>query len=402
VNRLRIDHDNCTLCELCIAGCPFEAIEVAGGRIVVNEKCTLCGACLEQCPAGALSIREKRGARRDDTGDFEGVWVFGEVAGGDVHPVVFELIGKGRELADRRGTTLSVILLGASLDMPVAALRGCPLDRIYVVEDPLLARFRSETYAAALAELVEQERPEILLCGATSMGRSFFPRVAALLKTGLTADCTGLDIDEQEGLLLQTRPAFGGNIMATIICPRHRPQMATVRPKVLSPLAQRKGNDVRVVRLAPSAAAVASPVEVLEVCVEQADTARVAEADVIVAGGRGVGSPEGFQVIRDLARALRGAVGASRAAVDAGWMGYQHQVGQTGQTVQPKLYIACGISGAVQHLVGMQSAGTIIAVNKDPRAPIFRVADFGLVGDLHVILPRLTESIARKRGERRP
>lgn len=402
MSRLRVDHSRCNLCELCVTGCPFDALEIVGGKLVVTDRCTLCGVCFEQCPVGALSAVEEREPRVEDKGAFRGVWVFAEQVDGELRPVAFELMGKGRDLADRRGTTLSVVLLGDRLDWAVAALRHSPVDRIYVVEDPSLAHYRSEPYAAALAELIKQEQPEIVLCGATSVGRSFLPRVAALVETGLTADCTGLDIDESEGLLLQTRPAFGGNIMATIICPRHRPQMATVRPKVLSPLKPGLGNGAEVIRFTPSAGALECPVEVLDVCIEQADTARIAEADVIVAGGRGVGSVQGFQVIHELARALGGGVGASRAVVDAGWMPYHHQVGQTGKTVQPKLYIACGISGAVQHLVGMQSAGTIVVVNRDPRAPIFRVADFGLVGDLHVIVPRLTQAIARRRREKRP
>ena len=402
MSRLQVDHDLCTLCELCMAACPFEALEIVDGKLLVNESCTLCGACIEECPTGALAIGEEKAAEGDETSRFSGVWVFCEQVAGEAHPVAFELIGKGRELADRRGAALSAILIGDELGRAVAALRRSPVDRIYVMEHASLGRYRSEPYAAALAELVEQERPEILLCGATAVGRSFFPRVAATVKTGLTADCTGLEIDEEEGLLLQTRPAFGGNIMATIICRRHRPQMATVRPKVLPPLEPGRERDVQVVRFTPSATALDCPVEVLEAWDEQADTARITEADIIVSGGRGVGSPEGFRAINELAQALGGAVGASRAVVDAGWMPYAHQVGQTGKTVQPRVYIACGISGAVQHLVGMQRAGTIIAVNRDANAPIFEVADFGLVGDLHVIVPRLTRAILDRRGKGQP
>ncbi len=401
MSRLEINHSLCNLCELCIAECPFDALEVVGDRLVVNDKCTLCGACIECCPTDALSIIEERAAEQGAPEGFSGVWVFAELIGAEVHPVAFELIGRGRELADRLGAALSVVLIGDELEEAVERLRHYPVRRIYVAEDRSLARFRSETYAAALAELIERQRPEIVLCGATAMGRSFLPRAAALLRTGLTADCTELDIDEEEGLLLQTRPAFGGNIMATIVCPRHRPQMATVRPKVLPPLEPGPRRDVEVISFSPSPRALDCPVEVLEVCAEQVGAASIADADVIVAGGRGVGSPEGFRVIRDLARALGGAVGASRAAVDSGWIPYARQVGQTGKTVQPKLYVACGISGAVQHLVGMQSAGAIIAINKDPRAPIFRVADFGFVGDLHVIVPRLIEAVERRRREAR-
>ena len=402
MSRLQINHALCDLCGRCIESCPFEALEIAQGELRVDDRCVLCGACIKECPVGALSIVEERVAARGDLAAYSGVWVVAERADGQVHRVTLELVGKARQLADRRGASLSAVLMGEGLEPDIEALRRYPIDRIYQLDDPSLSRFRSETYAAVLAELIERERPEIVLCGATSAGRSFFPRVAALVKTGLTADCTGLDIDAKEGLLLQTRPAFGGNIMATIICPHHRPQMATVRPNVLPALAPGEAGDVEVVRFNPSLRTTECPVEVLEVCVEQTGAENIAGADVIVAGGRGVGSPDGFGVIRELASVLKGAVGASRAAVDAGWMPYAHQVGQTGKTVQLKLYVACGISGAVQHLVGMQSARKIIAINRDPGAPIFRVADVGLVGDLHVVVPRLIEAVQRSRREGRP
>jgi len=397
VSRLEIDCVRCTLCKQCLEVCPFGALEVAGERLRVRDECVLCGACVQACPEHALAIVEERQPKAADLGPFDGVWVVAEQSAGRVHPVVFELLGKGRTLADRRGTALAVVLLGENLDPAVRTLCRYPVDKVFVADDPALARFRSETYAAVLAELIERERPEIVLCGATSIGRSFLPRVAALVRTGLTADCTGLDIDPEQGHLLQTRPAFGGNIMATIVCPRHRPQMATVRPKVLPPLEPGDRREAEIVRFTPSHAAVECAVEVLEVSAAEGPAENIAEADVIVAGGRGVGSAEGFGMIRELARLLGGAVGASRAAVDAGWVPYLHQVGQTGKTVQPKLYVACGISGAVQHLVGMQSAGKIVAINRDPDAPIFRVADIGLVGDLHVVVPRLVEAVRRRR-----
>jgi len=402
MSRLEINRVLCDLCGQCVESCPFSALEIAGGGLSVDDRCVLCGACVKECPTGALSVVEERFLARADLAGYGGVWVVAEQADGQMHRVVFELLGKARQLADRRGTRLSAVLMGEGLEAGIETLRCYPVDRIYLLQDPSLRRFRSETYAAVLAELIERERPEIVLCGATSAGRSFFPRVAALVRTGLTADCTGLDISSQEGLLLQRRPAFGGNIMATIICPRHRPQMATVRPNVLPPPKPGEPRDVEVVRFAPSPGATECAVEVLEVCVEEAGAENIAEADVVVAGGRGVGSAEGFRLIRELASVLGGAVGASRAAVDAGWMPYAHQVGQTGKTVQPKLYVACGISGAVQHLVGMQSAKKIIAINRDPGAPIFRLADVGLVGDLHVVVPRLIEAVRCRQGEARP
>ena len=404
MSRLEIARDKCNLCELCVQSCPFDALEVADDRVRVGDECVFCGRCVKECPAGAISIIEEKEPEKVDLSAWSGVWVFAEQADGRVHPVAFELIGKGRALADRRGTYLAAVLLGGSLerlDTAATALRRFPVDRIFVAADAALAQFRSETYAAVLAQLIQRHCPEIVLCGATAMGRSFLPRVAGLVRTGLTADCTGLEIDDSEGLLLQTRPAFGGNIMATIICPRRRPQMATVRPKVFAAPTPGAPRQVEIITFTPSPQTLECPVELIEVCVEAAGAESIAEADIIVSGGRGVGGPEGFRVIRELAEALGGAVGASRAAVDAGWLPYPHQVGQTGKTVQPKLYVACGISGAVQHLVGMQSAGTIIAINKDRGAPIFRVADFGLVGDLHMVIPRLIEAIRRRKGARK-
>ena len=398
MSRLQINRDLCNLCEKCILGCPFAALEIAGEKLTVNDNCVLCGACIELCPMGALSIVEERVAERPDVSAFSGVWVYAELANGKIHPVTFELIGKGRELVERRGGKLSAVLIGADLGQAVKPLKRSPLDRIYVIEDGSLRLFRSETYAAALAELIEKEKPEIVLCGATGIGRSFFPRAAALVRTGLTADCTGLEIDAQQGLLLQTRPAFGGNIMATITCPRHRPQMATVRPKVLPTPAPGPERDVEVVRFTPSAGALRAPVEVLDIVVEESGVSSIAEADVIVAGGRGVGSAEGFELLRGLALELGGAVGASRSAVDSGWTPYSHQVGQTGKTVQPKLYIACGISGAIQHLVGMQTADVILAVNSDPNAPIFSVATYGIVGDLYQVVPALVKEFQSRLG----
>jgi electron transfer flavoprotein alpha subunit len=262
-----------------------------------------------------------------------------------------------------------------------------------VVDEPELEHFLDGPYSNVVAELIERHRPEIVLTGATSMGRSFIPRVAVQVKTGLTADCTALAIDDKERLLLQTRPAFGGNIMATIICPDFRPQMATVRHKVMSALNADPSRKGGIVREKMDTVLLRSDVEYIEFVKDLTQTINIADADIIVSGGRGLGGPENFHLIEELAKAMSGAIGASRAAVDAGWVPYSHQVGQTGKTVQPKLYVACGISGAVQHLVGMQSSKTIVAINKDPDAPIFQVATYGIVGDLFEVLPALTRSL---------
>jgi electron transfer flavoprotein alpha subunit len=325
---------------------------------------------------------------------FKGVWVVAEQRDGEIHGVSYELLGKGRELADALGSELSAVLLGADLGDAGRALVEHGADTVYVVDHPALEHYLDGPYSNAVAALIEKHRPEVVLTGATSVGRSLIPRVAIQARTGLTADCTGLDIDDTEGLLLQTRPAFGGNIMATIVCPRHRPQMATVRHKVMKSLEPDAGRKGRLVNETLDPKLFETRTEFVEFVRDLTQTVNIAEADIIVSGGRGIGGPESFELIQGLADVLGGAVGASRAAVDAGWIPYSHQVGQTGKTVQPKLYVACGISGAVQHLAGMQSSNVIVAINKDPDAPIFKVATYGIVGDVKEVVPLLTRKLS--------
>ncbi len=405
MSELRIIHEKCTLCERCVKACPFDALRVCDGLLRVGEECVLCGACVKICPEAALEVEEP--VRSDSVSDlrrWRGVWVVvelsGEESGAGIVPVSCELIGRGRRLADALSTELSVVVMGHGLDHVAGDLCRFPLDRIYIVDHEELKDFISETHAAVLSELAGERKPEILLCGATANGRAFFPRTAALLHTGLTADCTGLEVDSRRRVLLQTRPAFGGNVMATIECPEHRPQMATVRPGVMARPDPGDARDVEVVAWQPSGALGCRRVQLLRKTVQQEGGANLSEADVIVAGGGGVGGAEGFEIIAELARALGGVVGASRAAVDSGWAPYAAQIGQTGRVVQPRLYVACGISGAVQHLVGMQSAETIVAINSDPGAPIFEVADFGFVGDLRAVIPRLIRTIEDDRRKK--
>jgi len=356
------------------------------------EKCTLCGACVESCPVDAIELNKEH-ASMEGIENYKGVWVFAEQRDGTVQSVAYELLGAGRRLADDRNAELSAVILGSGIDDAVLLdlfQRGA--DRVYVADDPCLKMFNDEIYSALMVRMIQEHKPEIVLAGATAMGRSLIPRVATELYTGLTADCTGLEIDRDTGLLLQTRPAFGGNIMATILCENTRPQMATVRHKVMEEAEADTSRQMgEIVRIDVPDEDKKTHMKVLEVVREVEETVNIAEADVIVAGGRGLKSPENFAMLTDLAKVLDGAVGASRAAVDAGWIAYSHQVGQTGKTVKPKVYIAVGISGAIQHLVGMSSADVIIAVNKNPDAPIFEVADYGLVGDLFEIVPELTK-----------
>jgi electron transfer flavoprotein alpha subunit len=370
-------------------------------RVCVDEKCTLCGACVEVCPVDAMRIETAETARVE-LGRWSGVWVYGEHHGGRFRSVVHELIGKGAELAAARGCALDVVAAGADVCSMADQLAGYGVRTLHCVEAPELAEHRDGAVAQAVAHMVVAGKPEIILAGATAEGRSVTPRIATLCATGLTADCTGLEIDPEAGHLLQTRPAFGGNIMATIVTRNHRPQMATVRPKVM-PAPERGDGPAPRVKLWPTPPQVAEDrVEVLHRRLdEKKDTVNIAEADVLVAGGRGLGGAEGFALLRELADALGGEVAASRAAVDAGWIDYPRQVGQTGKTVHPALYIAVGISGAVQHCVGMSSSGTIVAVNADPEAPIFQVADYGIVADYRAVLPALAQELKARQGGQR-
>jgi len=391
--------EKCNGCGLCVKACPQMAIEVENKQAIIDlDLCNYCSSCVSACRLRAI-VMEVEKQPREDLNEYSGVWVFGEQFKGEIAPVALELVNIGRQLADARKTELAVVALGDNLGNLADQLSEYPLDKVYLYEAPELADYDGERYSRVLTDVVREKKPEILLAGATTTGRSFMSRVAVQLYTGLTADCTGLAIGGDDGLLYQTRPAYGGNVMATILCPYTRPQMATVRHKVF-PISPRNSNGHRpeIVRLNPKPQLFGSRSQVLDFIEQIESTVNIVDADVIVSGGRGIQDPANFALIEDLAKALGGAVGSSRAAVDAGWIPYCHQVGQTGKTVCPKLYIACGISGAVQHLAGMSSSDTIIAINKDPEAPIFQVANFGIVGDCLEVVPLLTKKIAAMRG----
>lgn len=394
---LKISKELCIGCGICEDSCPFGSIEVEDGLAVAGDSCTLCGACVESCEYEAITLDVEQAQKQDDFSDWKGVWVFCEFRGGELAPVSLELLGIGRNLADKRGVEVGAVLLGSEVGDTPQQLIGHGADKVFVADSPAFESFREDVYSAVTTKLIREYKPEIILAGATAIGRSFIPGVATDLNAGLTADCTQLEIREEDGALLQTRPAFGGNIMATIVCETSRPQMATVRPKVMKELAFDSSRQGEVIPVAVADEDAQSKIRVVESVVAETSNVNIQEADILVSGGRGLESAKGFELIRQLADTMDANVSASRAVVDAGWIPYPHQVGQTGKTVAPKLYIACGISGAIQHVAGMQSAETIVAINRDKNATIFDVADYGIVGDIFEIVPKLINKIEERR-----
>ena len=324
------------------------------------------------------------------------LWVLIETDEGRAKNVGYELLTPGRAMADKLGQELVAVVLGQNVEDAARRAIACGADRVLLAEHPLLNTYNTDAYTAVMVGLIREHHPDIVLYGATNNGRDVGPRVACALHTGLTADCTGLDIDEQ-GLLASTRPAFGGNLMATISCPEHKPQMSTVRPGVFKRPEEDTGRTGEIVRVEVALEEAQLRVKLMERIREVTEAVDLEGAEVIVSGGRGLKSAENFSLIRDLAAAMGGVVGASRAAVDAGWIPHAHQVGQTGKTVAPKIYVAVGISGAIQHLAGMSSSDTIIAINKDPDAPIFSVADYGIVGDLFQVVPAMVKALQERK-----
>jgi electron transfer flavoprotein alpha subunit len=396
---IRIINEKCFGCKLCVPACPLGAIKVENKKAVIDlDTCNLCGACVSSCKLKAIEII-KEDVKVVDKSQYKGVWVFAEQQDGDVHPVALELLGEGKKLAKDLGVELCALLLGDSnIEAKIKDLIESGADKVYISTSPELKYYRTLPYSTIISDIIRQYKPEIVLFGATTTGRDLASRVAARINAGLTADCTGLAIDKETKLLQQTRPAFGGNIMATIICKNHRPQMSTVRPKVFKravPDHSRKG---QVIKVAPKIQQNDLMVKIVEIIKDSTVKVNLAEAEIIVSGGRGLQAPENFKLVEELAEVIGGAVGASRATVDAGWISSHHQVGQTGKTVCPKLYIAVGISGAIQHLAGMGSSDIIVAINKDPDAPIFKVANYGIVGDLFEVVPKLTRKLKEVRG----
>lgn len=321
------------------------------------------------------------------------VYVFAEQRDGELQKVGIELVGKARELADDLGQQVAAVLLGSGVKDKAQELIACGADKVVVVDDVMLEEYVTEPYTKALTAVINAKDPEIVLYGASSIGRDLAPRVSARIHTGLTADCTALEIDEETKLLMMTRPAFGGNIMATIVCEDFRPQMATVRPGVMKALESDASRSGEVEEFKVEFSDADMNVKVRETVKTAHKSVDITEAKILVSGGRGIGRAEKFKMLEELAGVMEGEVSSSRACVDSGWISADRQVGQTGKTVRPELYLACGISGAIQHAAGMENSDFIVAINRDEDAPIFDIADLGIVGDLNAIVPKLTEAV---------
>jgi len=409
----------------CQSVCPVNCVEMTddGEPIIDQSRCIGCLKCVKICPAQAIEMfftpeeqkildellseaeaPEEVDAEATELANrlaaYQGVWVFVEQTEGEAAKVSWELLGKGRELADTLGVPLSAVVLGERVEGLCGEAFAYGADQAYLMDAPVFRHYRTESYFKALCQLVEKYKPEIILMGATGLGRDLAGAVATEVKTGLTADCTGLSIDDKRNLM-QTRPAFGGNIMATIMCDKFRPQMATVRPHVMPISEKQPGRTGIIIRETCPIQEENILVKVLEIISDKKkDHVDVAGAEFIVSGGRGMMGKENFAMLKELADELGGVVGASRSAVDAGWMPQERQVGQTGKTVRPKIYVACGISGAIQHLVGMQDSDVVIAINRDKDAPIFEVATYGIVGDLFQVIPAITNRLRELKAAR--
>lgn len=413
---IKILNEKCKGCTLCTKACPFDALHM--GKVgdkkvaVVDEaKCTNCNACVSKCNFGAIEEAPEQEAV--DLSAYKHIWVFAEQRDGKLMNVALELIGEGYRLAKEisEDTQICALLVGDGIDHLADECFEYGADKVIMIQDPLLKNYTTDGYTKVITDAIEELKPEIVLYGATHIGRDLAPRIAGRCDTGLTADCTRLDVkvssyiefakknttldtstldpnDPSTGIK-QTRPAFGGNLMATIVCPRTRPQMSTVRPGVMSKRDRVPGAKGEIVNYKPEIKPEDIRVEIVDIVKHAKEMVSLTDADIIVAGGRGLGDAEGFKIIEEFAEKVGGVVGASRAAVDAGWIDHSHQVGQTGTTVKPTIYFACGISGAIQHLAGMQSSDIIVAINKDADAPIFEIADYGIVGDLYKIIPEI-------------
>lgn len=437
----------CIGCSACIPNCPKDALELGPeGKVIVNvEKCIECNKCSEDCPVEALSLPpdskvaqslQKKKVEQvsaqttpvkaeieikteylkeniegtpkvaavapSELLEYNGVWVFAEHLEGKLAGVTLELLGRGRFLADKLGVELSAVLLGDGIENLTSTLFEYSADKIYLIDNPSFHFYRSETYLKGFHYLIDKYKPEVLLMGATTTGRDLAGAVATEIRTGLTADCTELDIDLEKRILLASRPAFGGNIMATILCEKHRPQMASVRPKVMKACAPTMGKTGQIIREQIEINESTLLTKVLDIIREQGDNVRIDEAEIIICGGRGLQDKKGFDMLHDLSEVLGGVVGGTRAAVEAGWIEHKRQIGQTGVTVAPKIFFSIATSGAIQHIVGMEKSDTVITINTDAESSMIKLATFGIVGDAFKIVPKLTQELRKILGKSEP
>ena len=396
---INIQTKDCKGCGLCVRSCPAGAVHLVGGAAVIDaDACTGCGACMEECPLHAIYSDAEAVSADICLTDYKDVWAFVETKDtGEIARPSIEILCAARVLADERGVAVTAVVPCAEIGEQAGVLAAHGADKVVFLKNSLLSPYTTDAFCKVMCDYIRKGKPEIVLIAATHVGRDLAPRIAARLNTGLTADCTELRIDPGSGLLLQTRPAFGGNIMATIINPTHRPQMATVRSGVMEIVPCDRSKTCRVEE---------EPVELeksdLRVTVEKTlaalhSSVDLTQAEIICTAGRGMGGSEGVMLVEELAKALGGEVGATRAVVESGWLSQEHQVGQTGKTVRPKLYIACGVSGALQHLAGMSKSKYIVAINNNPDAPIMKVANVALCGDALRVVPLMTQALLEKK-----
>ena len=389
-----VDKETCVGCGACVAVCPVGAISLEDKAHIDADSCIGCGACVNACPVGAISAEGAVAKKEVENNHGTDLWVVTELENGEPVGVTYELIGVASDLAAKAGEKCCAVLVAAEAGDVPQKLIAAGADKVYVIADAKFADYNTDLYTDAICQLVDAYKPSALLIGATADGRDLAPRIAARKRTGLCADCTELDIDVDNQVVEWTRPALGGNILATILCKETRPQMGTVRPKVFKakPMdATRTGEVINFI----CENLVTSPVELLKKeAVGGTSSIKIEDAEVICSGGRGMGSADNFKILEEMAALFEnGTVAGSRAVVDEGWIGHSCQVGQSGKTVTPKIYFACGISGAIQHLAGMTGSDTVIAINKDANAPIFNTSQYGIVGDVNVILPKLIAKI---------
>ena len=391
MGKLIVHQDKVTDIAAMVALCPFKALEDNGGKLEINAGCKLCKLCVKKGQPGAVEFVEEEAGPQVDKSLWKGITVYVDHVEGEIHPVTLELLGKARELADKIGHPVQALFLGSSIGDKAKELLHYGADSVYVVDSPELMDFKIESYTAAFEAYINKVKPSAILVGATPVGRQLAPRIAARFKTGLTADCTILDIHDNTDLV-QIRPAFGGNIMAEILTTNTRPQLATVRYKIMN--APERSAEARgeIVKLEVPAAKLQSKIEVLGI-IKKEKVKTIESAEVLVVAGRGIKKMEDLEMIRQLADALGGDVACTRPLAEAGWMDATHQIGLSGRTVRPKLIITCGVSGAIQFVAGMNNSEQVVAINSDPEAAIFKVANYALVGDIYEIIPELIEKI---------